>query len=659
MGNREDYPRLRLGARTPLYLAISMLSISCSVLPPRQASEDSTSVDADQYDPVNASEPVPLATTRPPGARRAPPIFPTLTNRQTDDQTEPRLRWSVANAVGSVRPTVEPEGFWPLLSSEFALEHHLNQRAVQAAVDKYTKNPGWLADAQARLSLYLPYFLEETRRRNLPAELALLPIIESTLDPEALSPRGALGLWQFMPDTATRFGLSRDWWHDSRQDTVASTRAALDYLELLHDQFGDWLLSIAAYNAGEGTVARTLPRTRNKPVSSDRFFALDLPQETRRYVPQVLALAAIIKNPAKYDVSLPDISGDVPFTSVKTKGPVDLQHAASVLNVSPAELVALNPSLKRRITPPAGTDNLLVPIRVGAHAQASLNAMPDSLASGAIARYRVQRGDTLSTIARRFGSSVTAMKQLNGLASNTIRVDTTLQIPRLSAAGLASVRAEPALAASDTSAVMRYRVQRGDTLGSIARRFGSSTGALRSLNGMRSDVIKANAHLKVPRGGPKGGLNVGKQMIASTAVGQADQRTGIRPAQLQAKGATTGYRVQAGDSLSTIARAHHSTVAQLKLLNGMRGDQLRVNRVLRVPVVDGMEGNVLAASGLSPAQKDRHTVRAGDNLWRIARKYDVSHQALMRENGLQAGQVLSLGQVLRIPQPAASDIAGG
>ena len=146
---------------------------------------------------------------------------------------------------------------------------------MQVAVDKYTKNPEWLADAQARLSLYLPYFLEETRRRNLPAELALLPIIESTLDPGALSPRGALGLWQFMPDTATRFGLSRDWWHDGRQDTVASTRAALDYLELLHDHFGDWLLSIAAYNAGEGAVMR--------------YGNIPPYQETRQYVPKVLA----------------------------------------------------------------------------------------------------------------------------------------------------------------------------------------------------------------------------------------------------------------------------------------------------------------------------------------------------------------------------------
>jgi len=659
---------LKLGARTPLYLAISMLSISCSMLPPRQASEDSTSVDADRDDPVAAAAPAPR---RPLTSRPAPSIFPTLTIRRTDDQTEPRLRWSLANTLGAISPTVEPEGFWPLMSSEFALEHHLNQRAVQVAVDKYTKNPEWLADAQARLSLYLPYFLEETRRRNLPAELALLPIIESTLDPGALSPRGALGLWQFMPDTATRFGLSRDWWHDGRQDTVASTRAALDYLELLHDHFGDWLLSIAAYNAGEGTVAKKLSPTSNQPPSSSRFFDLDLPQETRRYVPQVLALAAIIKNPAKYDVSLPDISRDVPFRAVKTTGPIDLQQAASVLNVSPAELVALNPSLKRQITPPAGTDNLLVPVRVGAHAQARLNAMPNNFGSGAIAQYRVQQGDTLSTIARRFGSSVIAVKQLNGLASHTIRANTMLQIPRLSAAGLASVRTEPILAASPMPAVARYRVRRGDTLDSIARRFGSSTGALKSMNGIRSDMIKVNTDLKVPNGasgasgasgisGP-GGSRSGTKMIASTVSGQGNQRTSNSPVQIPVrnKGATTGYRVRSGDSLSTIARAHHSTVAHLKLLNGMRGDQLRVNRVLRVPVVAGTGGTMLAASASSPAQKDRHTVRSGDTLWRIAQKYAVSHQALMRENGLQAGQVLSLDQVLRIPQPAASDIAGG
>lgn len=642
MGNREDYPRLKLGARTPLYLAISMLSFACSMLPPRHASEASKTDDADQNDPVAAAVPVP------PAARPAPAIFPTLISQSTADQSEPRLRWSLANDPATFISTAEPEGFWPLMSSEFALEHHLNQRAVQAAVDKYTKNPEWLADAQARLSLYLPYFLEETRRRNLPAELALLPIIESTLDPSALSPRGALGLWQFMPDTATRFGLSRDWWHDSRQDTVASTRAALDYLELLHDQFGDWLLTIAAYNAGEGTVAKTLPQNSNKSGSSARFFDLDLPQETRRYVPQVLALAAIIKNPTKYDVSLPEISGDIPFKALKTKGPIDLQQAASVLKVSPAELVALNPSLKRQVTPPTGTDNLLVPVRVGANAQARLNAMPTNLMSSTIARYRVQRGDTLGTIARRFGSSVTAMKQLNGLSSNTIRANTTLQIPRMNPGGMAAMRPETMLAANTTPAVHRYRVQRGDTLGSIARRFGSSSEALKSMNGMRSDTIRANADLMVP----------GHSDLISSTVSEQTNRP-VKIAQLSTKGATTGYRVRAGDSLSTIARAHNSTIAQLKLLNGMRSDQLRVNRVLRVPVESRTGGSSLVAAATAPAQVDRHTVRAGDTLWRIAQKYDVSHQALMRENGLKNGQILSLGRVLRIPQPAAGDIAGG
>ncbi len=646
MGNREDYPRLKLGARAPLFLAISMVSISCSMLPPRQASEDSTPVDVDHHDPIDVALPARL-TTRP-----APAIFPTLTFVQTTDQNEPRLRWSLANTLGDVIPIAEPEGFWPLMSSEFALEHHLNQRAVQAAVDKYTKNPEWLADAQARLSLYLPYFLEETRRRNLPAELALLPIIESTLDPRALSPRGALGLWQFMPDTATRFGLSRDWWHDGRQDTVASTRAALDYLELLHDQFGDWLLTIAAYNAGEGTIARTLPANNNKPVSPARFFDLDLPDETRKYVPQVLALAAIIKNPTKYDISLPDISGDVSFKSIKTKGPIDLQQAASVLNVSPAELVALNPSLKRQITPPTGTDNLLVPVRVGATAQARLNAMPTNVGSGAIAQYRVQRGDTLSTIARRFGSSTLAVKQLNGMTTDSIRTNTMLQIPRLGTAALASLQAEPMLAANVATATRRYRVQRGDTLGSIARRFGSTTGALRSMNGMRTDIIKINADLKVPGG---------TLMTASTGSLRGNQQGKFSPAKIPAKinVATTGYRVRSGDSLGAIARAHNATVGQLKLLNALRGDQIRVNRILRVPVMSGTGGNVMVAASRAPAQMDRHTVRSGDTLWGIAQKYDVSHQALIRENGLKVGQVLKLGLILRIPQPEATDIAGG
>ena len=223
-----------------------------------------------------------------------------------------------------------------------------------------------------------------------------------------------------------------------------------------------------------------------------------------------------------------------------------------------------------------------------------------------------------------------------------------LQIPRLGAAALAAVQVEPTLTARVAPSALRYRVQRGDTLGAIAKRFGSNTGTLRSMNGLRSDMIKVNADLMVP---------TGKVMTASTSGMPANRQGNVTPAKIT--GATTGYRVRSGDSLSTIARAHHSTVAHLKLLNGMRTDQLRINRVLRVPVMTGSSGTVMVASSIAPAQMDRHTVRSGDTLWRIAQKYDISHQALIRENGLKNGHVLKPGLVLRIPQPEATDIAGG
>ena len=644
MGNREDYPRLKLGARVLLFLAMGLLGTSCSLIPERQASEASVLGAADDAAPASARL-RPLEIPRP-----APSIQPTL----SWDTTEPQLRASLNKAVSAPDKTVDVDELWSLMTSEFGLDHHLTQHTVQAAVTKFTRNPEWLAKAQERMSLYLPYFLEETRRRNLPAELALLPIIESTLNPDALSPRGALGLWQFMPDTATRFGLARDWWQDSRQDTVASTQAALDYLELLHAQFGDWLLTIAAYNAGEGTIARALPQARRRDSAVSPFFHLPLSDETRNYVPQVLALAAIIKDPERYDVDLPTIASAVPFKAVKAKGPVDLELAASVLDVSPAELVALNPSLKRNITPPNGTENFLVPARLGPGAEARLNAVAGQPGSGAVVTYRVQPGDTLSGIASRFGSTVVAVRQLNGLASNAIRAHSQLQVPRVGQSTRELLAATTTAAPATSRGVTRYRVRRGDTLEKIARRFGSTVGSLRSLNGLRSSAIRADMTLAVSA--PTEQL-AARGPAPANAAGRSS-----KPSATASTSITAAYRVRAGDSLIAIAKRHGTTVSQLKLLNGLQSDRIAMNATLRVPARASLPSGVpdgQQVAGRAPVQFDQHTVRSGDTLWGIARKYDVSHQALMQANGLTSGQRLKIGRTLTIPQPVSVDVAGG
>ncbi len=196
-------------------------------------------------------------------------------------------------SVNEVAPPAEerepvPTDVWTVLRDGFELNHASHEPTVARAVDVYLANAQTL-DIEVQARRYLAYVVEEVRQRQLPMELALVPIIESTLNPYAYSNGGAAGLWQLIPNTAKHLGVTMDWWYDGRRDPVDSTTAALDYLTYLHDEFGDWLLAIAAYNGGEGRVRRALSDSPNAD-----FFDLDLPKETKRYVPRLLALAHLI-----------------------------------------------------------------------------------------------------------------------------------------------------------------------------------------------------------------------------------------------------------------------------------------------------------------------------------------------------------------------------
>ncbi len=646
LGNREDYPRLRLFARSMLALGVGLAVTACTYLENPQSNGTQPTVTPPQVLARSVMRPVdPLPS-------RAPNIFPVL-SLGTDAR---ELKKSLEKIVAP-QGVEDEDSLWPHLTREFTLDHHLNQRAVQDAVKKYTNNPEWLAAAQERISLYLPYFLEEVKRRKLPAELALLPIIESTLDPSATSPRGALGLWQFMPDTANRFGLSRDWWHDSRMDTVASTRAALDYLELLHAQFDDWLLTMAAYNAGEGTVARTMPGARAR-TNDSRFFSMHrLPAETRSYVPRVLALAAIIKDPARYDIVLPSVAKEVLFETVTMDKPVDLNLAATILNVLPSELVALNPGFHRQATPPEGSHNLLVPARSAEFAQARLDAMAADGLIAPIVEYRVRRGDSLNKIARSFNSSVGAITSLNGLRSDHIAANATLRIPRAGADGKLwtagpSERLVAAVSARPTS--IKHRVKRGETLSTIAKRYDISVGAVMTANRITNHRINADRVLTIPL--PAIAQNTLTTQIGATSKSlpraSAQARWPERAADVSR--ATTAYRIRPGDSLSAIASRHGITTAELRSMNGLRRDTIRAHQTLRVPSMGSESASQVAAVG-----RESYRVRSGDTLWSIALRHSVSRQELMRVNGLQTSSVLSVGKQLKIPQPAPADIAGG
>ena len=232
----------------------------------------------------------------------------------------------------------------------FQLEHHTDHPRVQAELRWFDRHPQYLVRLRTRMQTLLPHVVDHVDRRGLPMELALLPIIESALDAYAFSPTGAAGIWQFMPATGRRFGLTNDAWYDGRRDLHASTRAALDYLELLHTRFDDWLLAVAGYNAGEGNVSRATRRA----APGTPFFELRLPRETAQYVPRLLALAAVVDDPEITEMEIPPLD-DAPFyAAIDTGSQLELAAAAEVLNLTVDDLYKWNPALESWSTPPAG-----------------------------------------------------------------------------------------------------------------------------------------------------------------------------------------------------------------------------------------------------------------------------------------------------------------
>ena len=250
---------------------------------------------------------------------------------------------------------------WARIRAGFALPS--SQRPeVQAQIGWFVRNPGYLDGTSKRAQAYLYHIVEQVEARGMPSEIALLPVIESAFQPFARSPAEAVGLWQFIPETGRRFGLSQSQWYDGRRDVFASTNAALDYLQTLHRQFKqDWLLALAAYNWGEGNVARAVQRNVEGGKPTD-FWSLSLPEETRTYVPRLLGLARLVAKPAAHGLELAAIPNRPYITRVQVDRPIDLAFAAEVTGLSVAALRHLNPGFSGPLAGTGSDRYIVLPI---------------------------------------------------------------------------------------------------------------------------------------------------------------------------------------------------------------------------------------------------------------------------------------------------------
>ena len=361
-----------------------------------------------------------------------------------------------------------------------------------------TEHETYLKGLFERGTPFLFHIVEEIKKRQLPMELALLPAIESAYKPNAESRSSAGGLWQFIPSTGNHFGLHQNWWYDGRRDALLSTNAALDYLTQLNEMFdGDWFLTLAAYNAGPGTVSRAIKSNKAKGRGT-RYQDLSLRLETRRYIPKLIALKNIINNPEKYGVTLPIIESKPYFEIVTLNGQIDLKKFAKDADLDLAELRHLNAGFKRWATPPNGPHQLLIPADIKGNVERAISAAQRAPKLN-YSNHQIKQGDSLSSIAQRYGVSVRALKESNNLRNTKIRAGKNLLIPvRSSQSSIATSTQEKRLNPHQENNHRTHSVKRGDTLWSIARQYNVQLKKLMSWNNLsKNQILRLNQKLLV------------------------------------------------------------------------------------------------------------------------------------------------------------------
>jgi len=472
---------------------------------------------------------------------------------------------------------VEQTDVWQRIREGFSLAETADHPRLQRELDWYVRHPDYMQRVAERATPYMYYVVDTIEENNLPSELALLPIVESAFQPFAYSHGRAAGIWQFIPSTGRRFGLQQNWWYDGRRDVHAATQAAVTLLETLNREFdGDWLLALAAYNSGSGTVRKAIRRNQQRGKPTD-FWSLDLPQETRAYVPKLLALKKLVADPAAYELELDPIPNEPYFARVELSSQIDLARAAELAEISLDELYRLNPGYNRWATAPDGPHHLLIPLQNVDTFAANLETLPLEERIRWI-RHQIRPGDTLSTIAVKYNTSISTIKKVNRIKGSYLRAGHSLTIP-VASQSAASYRLSETQRIKSLQNTPRkgvkvvHIVQPGDTFWDLAQQHKVNVRALAKWNGMA----------------PRDPLTPGQKLViwSRNSVKTSSLEAVVLSSLPQQRTITKriGYKVRRGDSLDKISRKFRVSVAQLRRWNDLpKGKYLQPGQRLTVYV---------------------------------------------------------------------------
>ncbi len=442
---------------------------------------------------------------------------------------------------------VQIKDIWQRVRSQFNFKFEDNSR-ITAQRNWYLKHPDYMKRVAIRAKPFLHLIVEKLEQQKMPLELVLLPIVESAFDPFAYSHGRAAGMWQFIPSTGKRFGMKQTWWYDGRRDVMASTQGAIDYLNYLVKMYdGNWFHALAAYNSGEGRVQRAISKNRKAGKPTD-FWNLDLPRETRAYVPKLLALADILANSEQYDFKWPKID-NIPFTQEVIVGSqIDLALAAQMAGLTVKEIHSLNPGYNRWATDPNGPFTLLLPIDKAEKFSIELAKTDNSQRLNWV-RHKVKSGDSLLKLAKQYHTTTDIISKVNELRSNMIIAGEHLIIPvALKSLDSYSLSQEQRLAKTQSKKRAEYKldhiVKSGDTFWDLSREYDVNIRQLAKWNGMA----------------PTDSLRQGKKLVIWVNDVSNEQRK-------NAVMRTLTYTVRNGDSLARIAGKFNVKISDLQKWN--------------------------------------------------------------------------------------------